>query len=238
MGNGIFKKTGHFETLIEAVALTLALFIPFALAAQVYAAGQAVTLNVSVQTSLTFTTTNQGFANGATNVTPGTALMATTTLSVTTNDTNGWLVTLSGDNKSTSNNNLQLGGNTSVQIPDQTEWINGAATSSAGNAVRISSLGNSGNELAFRVMSASSTNGAFFFAPSWWGSADNYLTDNAATLYAGISSSTVQRQIGNAGAGSYNANAHLNDVQYYLKVGVTQQTGSYTAPLTYTATGN
>jgi hypothetical protein len=163
--------------------------------------------------------------------------MATSTLSVTTNDPSGWNVTLSGGNKSTGNNNLQTAGN-AASIPDQTEWIPGAATSSAGNAVRIGSLTNSGNVLAYRVMTASSTNGTAFTASSWWGSADNYATDNASTLYAGVSSSTVSRQVGNAGAGSYNASAHLNDVQYYLNVGTTQQTGSYTAPLTYTATGN
>ena len=58
------------------------------------------------------------------------------------------------------------------------------------------------------------------------------------TLYAGISSSTVQRQVGNAGVGSYSAAAHLNEVQYYLNVAASQKTGSYTAPITLTATGN
>ncbi|HUO50241.1 MAG TPA: hypothetical protein VMU25_01590 [Candidatus Paceibacterota bacterium] len=223
------------KTLLEAFALTLALFVSGAGALQAYAGN--VTLSVNVQTSLSFSTTNQGFANGATSLTPGSPLMATTTLSVTTNDANGWNVTLSGDNKTNVNNNLETAGNIS-SIPDQTEWIPAAATSSAGNAVRIGSFTNSGNVLAFRVATATSTNGTVFYAPSWWGTQDNYATDNANTLFAGISSSTVQRQIGNAGAGSYSASAHLNEVQYYLKVSTTQPTGSYTAPITYTATGN
>jgi len=189
-------------------------------------------------TSLTFTINNQGFASGATTVTPGTAIMATSTLVVNTTNSTGWNVTLSGDNKSTTNNNLQRSGDTTVQISDQTEWINGAATTTAGNAVRIGSLASSGNVLAFRVMSASSTNGTGFQASSWWGSADNYLTDSASTLYAGIASSTVQRQIGNANTPNVSGSDHLNDVQYYLKVPITQKNGTYTANITYTATAN
>jgi hypothetical protein len=155
-------------------------------------------------------------------------------LSVLTNDTSGWNVTLSGDNKDTSNNNFQLSGNTAVQIPDQTEWVPGAATTTAGNAVVRASLTNSGEVLAFRVMSASSTNSLAFLAPTWWGTTD---ADGTAK-YAGIASTTVQRQIGNAGTGSYSTSAHLNTVQYYLNVSASQQTGTYNAPLTYTATGN
>ena len=237
MGLNLLRKREDAEALLQAVLLTLPLFVVFVFGFQTYACAPcAVTLSVSVQTSLAFSTTNQGFANTATNITPGTPLMATTTLSVTTNDVAGWNVFLSGSNKVTGHNNLQTSGDT-AEITDQTEWVNGAATSTAGNAAQISSLVNSNNVLAFRV-AASSTNGGAFNAPTWWGASDNYLTTNAATLYAGISSSTVSRQIGNAGAGSYSVSAHLNDVQYYLSVGVTQQTGSYTAPITFTATGN
>jgi hypothetical protein len=223
------------SALLQAFLATVLIFSMFLGAAQVYAA--AVTLSVNVQTAITFTTTNQGFANTGTNITPGTPLMATTTLSVTTNDASGWNVTLSGDNKNTSNHNLQRTGDTTVQITDQTEWIPNAATTSPGNAAQISALVNSGNVLAYRV-AASTTNGTAFLATSWWGTQDNYVTSNANTLYAGISSSTVSRMIGNAGAGSYSASAHLNDVQYYLNVGASQKTGAYTAPITYTATGN
>ena len=165
-------------------------------------------------------------------------VFASTTLSVLTNDTAGYNITLSGDQKNNQpQNNLQLNGATSTQITDQTEWVPGNATTSAGNAARITSLVNSGNVLAFRVMTASTTNGVPFVATSWWGTQDNYV-DNANTLWAGISSSTVQRQIGNAGAGSYSASAHLNTVLYYLNVSASQPTGTYNAPITYTATGN
>lgn len=215
-------------TFIQAFLATVAIFSVLLLGTQAYAAG--TTLSVSVQTALSFAVATQNFAN----LTPGTPVYATTSLQVTTNNANGWNVVLSGDNKNTSNHNLQRTGETSVQITDQTEWIPGASTSTPGNAVVQGSFVNSGDVLAFRVMTASSTNGAHFYAPSWWGT--DYSA--GAGLWAGISSSTVSRQIGSAGAGSYSASMHVNDVQYYLDVAASQKTGTYTAPLTYTATAN
>ena len=225
-------KALDLQDFSKSFLATTILFIAVILAAQAYAS--TVTLSVVVTTSFTLTTSTNNF----TSITPGTPTLATTTLNVTTNDTAGWNVTLSGDNRNSQpQNNLQLVGATSTQIADQTEWVNPAATTTAGNAVRISSFTNSGNVLAYRVMTASSTNGAPFFASSWWGSADSYV-DNATTLWAGISSTTVSRQIGNAGTGSYSAATHINTVLYYLNVSPSQPTGTYNAPITYTGTGN
>ena len=223
--------------LISALIL-LILSLPFAYWEQARAVTGAVTITTTVATSLTFTTST-GTADEFGTVTPGTPRFATTTLAVATNDNLGWLTSLSGDNKNLTNNNLQTGTPpaTSTQITDQTEWIPGTATTSAGNAVRITSLVNSNNVLAFRVMTASSTNGAPFYSTTWWGTADNYA-DNANTLWSGVPSSTVQRTIGNAGAGSYSASTHINTVLYYLNTAPTQLTGSYSAPLTFTAVGN
>lgn len=224
-----FFRNQIFLDGIEAFAVCALLFFALIVGSQVYAS--TVTLSVTVNTSITFTTTTNNF----TTITPGTAVYATTTLRVDTNDSLGWNVTLSGDNKNSTNNNLQTGTApaTSTQITDQTEWVPGSATTSPGTAVAIGSLINSGNVLAFRVMSASSTNGAPFLATTWWGA-----NDGASALWAGISSSTVSRQIGNAGSGSYSATTHINTVNYYLNVASTQPTGTYTAPITYTATGN
>jgi hypothetical protein len=83
-------------------------------------------------------------------------------------------------------------------------------------------------------MSASSTNGTAFLSTSWWGASD---ADGTA-LWAGIASSTIQRQIGNAGTGSYSATNHINTVLYYLDVSGGQQAGTYNGGLTYTATAN
>lgn len=215
------------KTLVSSLLVTLLIFSSVVYAVQVNAA--AVTLTATVATSLTFTISSNQFGT----VNPGTVSWATTTLDVLTNDTNGWLVTLSGDNKTTVNNNLELAAN-AASIPDQTEWVQGASTSTPGNAVIQGSLGNSGNVLAFRVMTASSSNGVSFTSSSWWGATDAPGT----AKYAGIASSTIPRQIGNAGANSYSASDHLNTVLYYLNVAASQQTGAYSAPLTYTATGN
>lgn len=188
-------------------------------------------LTVTVAQTLTFSVDTASAEMFGT-LTPGTYKWATSTLSVTTNDAAGYNVTLSGDNKSSSQNNCLSGANS---ITDQTEWINGASTSTAGDAVTRASLTNSGNVFAFRVMTASSSNGADFAnATSWWGAND---VDGTA-LFAGVASSTVQRKIGNAGNGSYSSTAHLNTVRYYMNVATAQAQGSYTCPLTYTATGN
>lgn len=225
--NSLSKPSGFVRDAVSAVLVAVLVFSSIVYAIQANAA--AVTLTATVATSITFTTSSNQFGT----VTPGTVAWATTTLDVLTNSTNGWNVTLSGDNKTSSNNNLQTAGNT-ASVTDQTEWVPGAATSTGGNAVVQASLANSGNVLAFRVMTASTTNGTAFTSSTWWGT-----TDVAGTAkWAGIASSTISRQIGNAGAGSYSASNHLNTVQYYLNVSASQPTGSYSAPLTYTATGN
>lgn len=224
------------EALISAVIIAASIFYLLAGGMQAYAATGTSNLYATVSTALTFVVTT-GASDQFGTIIPGTAKFATTTLAVTTNDTNGWTTSLSGDQKATGVNNFQLIGASSTQITDQTEWIPGAATSSVGNAAQIASLTNSGNVLAFRVMTASSSNGTAFTSSSWWGTQDNYV-DSANTKWAGIASSSVQRTIGNAGSGSYSASTHLNTVLYYVNVAATQPTGQYLAPLTFTATGN
>ena len=214
-----------------AFVITALFFSTCVSVAQVYAAS--VTITATVATSLTFTTTT-GATDQFGTITPGTFKYATTTLDTLTNDTLGYTVSLSGDNKNTVQNNMQLIGATSSQVTDQAEWLPGAATTTASNSVIRTALGNSQNVLAFRVMTASSTNSVGFFSSTWWGASD---ADGTAK-FAGISSSTVQRLIGNAGTGSYSATDHLNTVQYYINVAATQPTGNYSAPLTYTAVGN
>lgn len=221
------RNVSKTQSFVAALLITVITFSSVLYTVQVNAA--AVSLTATVATSLTFVASTNVFGT----INPGTTYYATTTLDVLTNDTAGWNVTLSGDNKTLVNNNLQLSGN-AASVTDQTEWIPGAATTTAGNAVIAASLANTGNVLAFRVMTASSSNGTAFTSSSWWGATDAVGT----AKWAGISSSTVQRQIGNAGTGSYSATNHLNTVNYYLQVAASQPTGAYTAPLTYTATGN
>jgi|GEM_PF-1686541 hypothetical protein len=214
----------------EAKKAIMATVVAMGVSWGIFAFAQAVTLSVTVATAITFTTSSTGFATSTGTITPGTPLYATTTLAVTTNDSSGWGVTLAGSNAGTSTvYNLQSGSNS---IPDQTQWVPGGATTTPGNATTTANFVNSGNVLAFRVMSASSTNGTAFLAPSWWGA-----NDAAAAMWAGIASSSPLRQIGSAGTGSYSSSTHYNTVQYYLSVANTQPTGTYQAPITYTATG-
>ncbi len=198
-----------------------------------YAYSEAEILTVTVSTTLSFSASTDNFGS----LSAGTAKFATTTLNVNTNNTAGWNVTLYGDDQSPTNTvcDLDGAGNEGVGLTDQAEWLPGAATTTAGNAVRISALDNSGDVLAFRVMTASGS--VPFRAATWWGSADNYA-DSVSTLWAGVASSTIQRQVGNAGTGSYSASDHLNTVLYYLDVPATQQSGAYSCPLTFTATAN
>lgn len=227
----IFRsKIGDIHSFLAAFLIAAVVFASGGVAYNAYAV--AVSLTVTIAQTLTFTTTTDQF--GA--LTPGTYKVATTTLAVTTNDTAGWNVALSGDDVTIPSGNTacDLDSDASVGITDQAQWVPGAATTSAGNAVVRASLDSSGNVLAFRVMSASSSNGVPFLATTWWGTSD---ADGTAR-FAGIASSTVSRQIGNAGTGSYSATAHINTVQYYLNVGASQQQGAYSCPFTYTATGN
>ena len=179
--------------------------------------------------SLTFTVSTNNFST----LTPGAPVQATTTLNVNTNNTSGWNVTLSGDNVTLTAQTLISGG---VEITDKDpQWtmLAATATTTAGNAVAVT---NGDNVLAFRVMSASSTNSTAFLSTAWWGTSDAMF--NASQLWAGIASSTNVGRIGNAGAGSYSATDHLNTVQYYLDVPATQQGAVYTGGLTYTAVVN
>lgn len=221
-------RSTNGQLLVMALVFMLAFSSFFYAAQAVY--GDSVTLSVTVASSLSFSVSTDQFGT----ITPGTYRLATSTLAVTTNNANGWNVTLYGDDQSPTNTVLDLTTDAAVGITDQTEWIPGAATSSVGNAAIRASLDSSGQVLAFRVMTASSSNGVAFFAPSWWGASD---ADGVAK-FAGIASSTIQRQIGNAGAGSYSSSPHLNTVQYYLDVPASQQTGTYDGALTYTATAN
>ena len=226
----------HIQNRIDELRSLLVAFlvavVSFAFGGAYYVNADAVTLTVTVSQTLTFTTATDQFGT----LTPQTYKIATTTLSVITNNTAGWNVTLSGDDVTIpgGNTGCDLDADATVGITDATQWVNGAATTTAGNGVVRASLINSGNVLAFRTMSASSTNGVAFLAPTWWGATD---ADGTA-LFGGVASSTVARQIGNAGTGSYSATAHLNTVQYYLNVAASQQQGAYSCPLTYTATGN
>jgi len=182
-------------------------------------------ITTAAAASLTFVVTTDNFPT----ITPGSPVFATSTLSVDTNNSTGWNVTVSRDDTDTT---LDLDTDAAVNITDQTAWVPGAATTTAGNAVRISSFINSGDVLAMRVMTASGT--PSFISTTWWGTTDAYI-DSATTLWAGFNSAA--QKIGDSSVSS-GGSAKLNTVLYYLDVPSTQQTGAYSGGITYTATMN
>lgn len=186
------------------------------------------TFTTAVAATLTFVVSTNNFPT----LTSGSPVFATTTLSVNTNNSTGWNVTVSRDTAAAT---MALNIDSTVKITDQTDWIPSAATTTAGNAVRISSFINTQKVLAFRVMTASGT--ASFISTAWWGTTDAYI-DSATTLWAGIASSTAANlKIGNSSVSS-GGSAVLNTVLYYLDVPSTQQSGAYSGGITYTATMN
>lgn len=218
-----FKLTKKdFKLLLVSVLIALFVFSGFYAKK---ASGEAVTLTATVQTKMTFTTSTDVFGN----LTPGTPKFATTTLDVETNTTNGWYIELYGDDQGDADTVMDLNTDASVGITDDTEWIPGTATTSAGNATAITE---GDDYLAFRVMTASGSTP--FLADGWWGTSD--VAYNAANYWTGIASSTAANlKIGEIISGDYQSSKLLNTVQYYLDVSSSQQTGDYSGGLIYTA---
>lgn len=226
MSNTLKITRENFKIFLMSLALTM--FIFSGLYAFVNGAAQTLTVTVAAA-PISFSVTTDVFPS----LTPGTPVAATSTLSVTTNNSGGWNVTLSCDDKTLTVACGSIGGLNVTELPDGVSWsiAAAAATTSAGNAAAITG---GDNFLYFRVMTASGS--VPFTASSWWGTSDVWY--NASQLWAGIPSSTNVSRIGNAGNGSYSASAHLNTVNYYLDVSSGQATGSYEIALTFTGTLN
>jgi hypothetical protein len=165
-------------------------------------------------------------------LTPGSYKIATSTISVTTNNLTGYSVTMYGNNQgdaAASTTMYYASTPYSPGITDKTEWVPGGGespdTSVAGNADTTL-----GQFLAFRVMSASGS--APFLSTAWWGATDAI----GVAKWAGIASSTIERAIGKSSSAA--PSGALNTVQYYLDVPTTQQAGNYTGDITFTAVMN
>jgi hypothetical protein len=188
-----------------------------------------IDVTFSTPISLTLGASTNSFGS----LTPGNYKIATTTLNVTTNNVTGYSVSIYGNNQGSggASTTLYLSPTTyTTNIADQTEWVPGAATTSAGNAVVRASLDGTQQVLAFRVMSASGS--VPFLSTAWWGASD---ADGTAK-WAGVASSTVSRQIGNSSAAA--PSGVLSTVQYYLDTPINQIQGNYTGDITFTAVTN
>lgn len=190
-----------------------------------YAGAETEGLSVVVAVTSEFSVDTDNFSG---NLTPGTPKWATSTISVTTNDADGWYIELYGSDRATGNTTMDLSTDASVGITDDTEWIPGSSTSTSSTQPATTlTLGD--NVLAFRVMSASGTQR--FLSTTWWGSDDVF----ANTLWAGFASTTAtNKKIGQISSGDYNSSAAINTVQYYLDVPTSQQTGTYEGNLMFT----
>ena len=173
------------------------------------------TLIVDVLTALTVSVTTDNFPN----LQPGTAINASSTLTITTNATSTNVKVGRDDTDTT----MDLTTSSSINITDQTAW------DGSGNATTTANLLNNGDVLAFRV--TSSTTHANFYSTSYWG------TDDGASVakYAGFAATSTNTTIADSG-NNYSATARKVRALYYLDATSTQQVGTYNGGITYTIT--
>lgn len=167
--------------------------------------------------SLTFTT--DGGSESFPAFSPGTLVATTSILSVTTSNSTGFSVTVYRSNASAT----LLNG--AVQFPDKTAWSAPGATTTVGNATASTT---NPLTLQFRVRSAGTD--VPDYASTWWGTDDT--TTNAR--FAGFPT-TAQTIINRSTAAVTPTNMRI---LYNLNAPVSQQTGTYTGAIIYSAVAN
>ncbi len=178
--------------------------------------------------SLTFTVTTNNFGS----IVPGFPVFATSTLSVNTNNSSGWFVTVSADDVTDTVQTMDLTTDTNIEIMDlDPQWIAPVSTTTTSNAISIT---NGQNALAFRVMTASGTTS--FRSTSWWGSGDDPYTTARWAGFASSSAPTTNLKIGISSTDS--GGEAINTIQYYLDVSESQLSGDYSGSITFTAVAN
>jgi len=168
----------------------------------------------SSSASLTFTVDSNTESFPA--LSPGILVATTSILSVTTNSSTGYNVTVSRNDVT---GTMSKSG---TYIPDATAWSPGANCTLAGNAM-ASTTSTYEPTLEFRVRQ----NGTTDYCSAWWGSDDT--TANA--LFAGIPA-TAAKIITRSSATS---GADVSTVLYNLDAPTIQPTGTYSGGITYTA---
>ncbi len=222
MLNFLRISKADLKILLAALVITVLIFSALYYK-YVHAAG--VSLTVTVGESLDFTIPVTDVFGS---LSPGTYRTATSTLRVITNSSDGYNITLYGDDQGLTDTVMDLTTDIGVGIADQTEWVAPSATTTVGNSVLIANLESTGDVLAFRVMSSST---AAFYSSTWWGANDSVGT----ALWSGIASSTNVSKIGNRN--DYSSATQLHSVTYYLDVTSGQQAGDYSGSLTFSITG-
>lgn len=152
-------------------------------------------------------------------ITPATLAATSSILTARTDNSTGFNVTIQ---RSDPTGTMSSG---SIYIPDKTAWVPGVDTSTAGNATASTT---EPQTLQFRVRSAGTD--APNYASAWWGVSDT----TAAALFAGIPSTA--RLIVNRSSSALSTTTA--QVLYNVTVPITQQSGSYSGSIIYTATAN
>ncbi|KKU48007.1 MAG: hypothetical protein UX66_C0001G0026 [Parcubacteria group bacterium GW2011_GWF2_46_8] len=177
---------------------------------------QVVTVTVQQTLTLSVATSTLGA------LTPGAAVSATSTATVSTNSLTGWNLKIKRDSATST---VTLTTDRDTGIPDFTAW-DPTATGNAGNAT--STLADVAAKFSFHVQNTETT--AAMYSTTWWGAND---TDGTAK-YAGMptASQTIATRADYAGT--------AQKVEYKLRVDApaTQKSGAYDGTLTMTALVN
>jgi hypothetical protein len=144
-------------------------------------------------------------------LTPGTAVTATTSATVTTNASAGWQLDF---NRNSATSTIASG---TITFPDQTAF-NGS------NATTTANLTNSGQVLAFRAYQTGTSAG--IYSTSTWGA-----NDAGGALWAGFPTSTIVA----VSTSSYVGSASTVVYGVYANAPVTQVATTYTGTITVTA---
>ncbi len=173
--------------------------------------GQTITLSVNQVITLTLSTSTLGLGS----LTPGTAVSATSSATVTTNSATGWSLRI---NRASATSTIASG---TIAFPDATQWNGSNATSS--NFI--------GANMHFRVFQSGTTAG--LYNSTLWGPNDTDGTGNS--MYAGFptaSSSYV------ATTSTYSGANQVVVMKVRADAPGTQQATNYTGNITITAISN
>ncbi|HVY72771.1 MAG TPA: hypothetical protein VG984_01815 [Candidatus Paceibacterota bacterium] len=156
------------------------------------------------------------------NLTPGTLTSTSSILSIKTNNPTGFVTTLARSNV---NNTLLLNTDSSVAIPDKTDWTAPPATTTNGSA---SASTTQPLTLQFRLWKAMTDSANY--STNWWGADDT----TSGALFAGIPSTT--QAISNRSVSAVSTTT--TRVLYDLNVPNSQKNGTYSGDVVYTVTVN
>ena len=152
---------------------------------------------------------------------PGTAVSTSSILYMNTTNSTGLNVSVT---RSNSTSTLMLGGSSVIGIPDTTSWTPGNNCSTSGNSAASTSQPLT---LKFRIKQSGTDSGNYCSA--WWGA-----NDTSTALFAGLPT-TSQKIINRSTASSPTTTA---TVLYSINAPTSQNVGTYTGTVTYTAVAN